>query len=94
MFIVVHCAGRVLRLIDKDPDGESKAKLATQCIPGAAYEFAPGSLPENVEEYALRFKESYLERLADTFLAQHGDEEVTRVEKPSGMHRRISLVEN
>lgn len=94
-FYAVHVQGRVLRLIAQGPDAEAKCRLAVQCTPRAAYVLCKGELPEDIEGFAYDFKNDFLDAAASAFLAEHEeDEPVTKVEKPSGMHKRISLVEN
>lgn len=97
-FITVHVQGRVLRTIANGPDALSKAQLAVACTPRAGFELCQGEMPaegEALEVFAQDFKTRWLDREATAFLASHEeDEPVTKVEKPSGMHKRVSLVEN
>jgi hypothetical protein len=100
MFIVVHVQGRVLRLIEASDlaNAEAKARLAVQCTPRAGFELVQGELPSDIEAYADEYKTRYLDREADAFLLAHRDtdlpDEPTRVERPSGLQRKVSLVEN
>jgi hypothetical protein len=100
-FFVVSVGPKVIRMIAADPDGGLRAKVAVGNTPGAKSTYYAGHLPEEgngVEDFAADFREQYCEKLADDFLAAHRDTEMpdepTRVSRPSGLQRKVSLVEN
>jgi hypothetical protein len=86
--LAVHIGPTVLRFVAIDPNGEDICQRAIANTPGAAYTMLPGSLPTpgaGVEAAAAQFKEDYLGKAADKFLADHGYTD-------SGVYPRLKVV--